>query len=221
MTRHGITWLIAGGVLTALALVVFFPQTLRSEPEKKTLEDRVAALEQELASRPSVAIVDIEPIVNDYKKTADFKAKRKEYLDARQSELDGMKDAIAKLKERQDKAPADSEEWWECEGKITAKERLMSLRTKQIEDEINTMQMKDLEEVYKDILAAVRKVAAEKGIDLVYWKHGDIDEETWKIAREEGNLMSHRYMLDIRDILYASDKVRDITEDVKKALAPA
>jgi Skp family chaperone for outer membrane proteins len=96
----------------------------------------------------------------------------------------------------------------------------MDLRAKQVEEEIKNMQMKDLEEVYKDILVVVRKVAAEMGIDLVYWKHGDIDEETWKLAREEGNLMSHRYMLDIRNILYASDKVTDITEDVKKALAP-
>jgi len=220
MARYGFISLIVICAVIVAAVMVFFPQAVRSETNQKTLEERVAALEQEIAERPSVAVVDLETLVNDYKKTADFKARRKGVIDARQSELDSMKDAIDKLKERQDKAPRDSEEWWDCEGKINTKGRLMQLRAKQVDEEIKDMQMKDLEEVYKDILAAVRKVAADRGIDLVYWKHGDIDEETWKLAREEGNLMSHRYMLDIRNILYTSDRVADITADVKKALAP-
>ena len=103
--------------------------------------------------------------------------------------------------------------------KINPKERLLVLRQRQFEEELKQMQMKDLEIVYKDILAAIRKYAVENGYDLILWRHGDVDEETWELARQEGNLMSHRYMVDIRPILYAGDGVPDVTEDLEKILA--
>jgi Skp family chaperone for outer membrane proteins len=221
MSRYGITGLIMLCGLLAAALVILFPQVTRSETNEKTLEQRVAALEQELASRPKTAIVDLEAVVNGYKKTADLRAKRKDFIESKQKEVDAIREAIASLKERQDKAVRDSEDWWDCEGKIATKERVLELRTKQIEEEIKNLQMKDLEDVYKDIVAVVRKIAADKGLDLVCWKHSDIDEETWKLARMEGNLMSHRYMLDIRPILYTSNNVADITQDVRKVLPAA
>jgi len=215
MRRYGL--IIAAGI-AAVAALVLPPMVTRSAADEKTLEERVAALEQQIAARPSIAVVDVEALVNGYKKTADMKAAIKKFVEDEQGKLDAMKDAVAKMKEMQDKYQLESGEWWDYEGKISAKERQMELRARQVDEQVKAMQMKGLEDVYKDVLAAVRKCAAEKGIDLVYWKHGDIDEETWKIAREEGNPMAQTYMIDIRPILYASDKVMDITKDVKKAL---
>lgn len=209
--------IFAAGIAVVAALAMLGPAR-RTAADEKTLEERVAALEQQIAARPSIAVVDVEALVNGYKKTADMKAAIKKFVEEEQGKLDAMKDAVAKMKEMQDKYQRESGEWWDYEGKISAKERQMELRARQVDEQVKAMQMKGLEDVYKDVLAAVRKCAAEKGIDLVYWKHGDIDEETWKIAREEGNPMAQTYMIDIRPILYASDKVMDITEDVKKAL---
>lgn len=210
--------LIFAAGIAAVAALVLLPPVTRSAADEKTLEERVAALEQQIAARPAMAVVDVEALVNGYKKTADMKAAIKKFVEEEQGKLDAMKDAVAKMKEMQDKYQRESGDWWDYEGKISAKERQMELRARQVDEQVKAMQMKGLEDVYKDVLAAVRKCAAEKGIDLVYWKHGDIDEETWKIAREEGNPMAQTYMIDIRPILYASDKVMDITEDVKKAL---
>lgn len=219
MTRQSLFVLIVLGSVFALAAAALFPAITHSEPDDKTLEQRVAALEQELASRPRTAVVDVEELVNSYKKTAELKKRRTDLIKDEKEKLDTLSQIINEIRQKQERERKDSEGWWENEMSAVTKERELAIRQRQFEEKIKGMQMQDLETVYRDIVAAIRKCAADKGISLVFWRHADIDEETWQIARREGNLMSHRYMIDIRPILHADEKVQDITEDVEKALA--
>lgn len=218
MTRQSLIALIVLGSVFGLAAALF-PEIIRSETAEKTLEQRVAALEQELASRPATAVVDVEELVNTYKKTAELKKRRTDLINEEKEKLDTLSQIIGEVRQKQERERRDSEGWWENEMGAVTKERELAVRQRLFEEKIKRMQMQDLEEVYRDIVASIRKCAVEKGVSLVFWRHADIDEETWQIARREGNLMSHRYMIDIRPILYADEKVQDITEDVKKILA--
>ncbi len=218
MSRYGFVVLIAACVVVALVLAGLSPRVTHSETRGNTLEERVADLERRLASRPAVAVVDLEEVVNNYKKTADLKQRRADFIRRERSKLETVQDTINERKQKQERMPKDSEQWWDEQTKIGPRERELAVRWQQFERKVKRMQMRDLEEVYKDIVSAIGKVAVQKGVNVVFWRHGGIDEETWALARQEGNLMSHRYMIDIRPILYADDTVTDITEDVKKAL---
>ncbi len=219
MSRHGLIIMTITGAVVALALSGLFPGVTHCAQREKTLEERVAALEKELASRPRAALVDLEELITYYKKTADLKKRRMDFINRRKNILETVQNAIEERKQKQERMPRDSTQWWKEEMEIVSRERELAVRWRQFEAKVKQMQMQNLEEVYKDIVASIRKYASEKGINLVFWKHGDIDEETWGIARREGNLMSHRYMIDIRPILHVDDSVDDITNDVKKILA--
>ncbi len=191
-----------------------------------SVDERVAVLEKRLASFeqkvgktiPVVVTADLETIVND---CSLMKQIRKDLIARR----DTVKNRIDSLKAQHDRAVAQqkmakekSEAWWNWEKKIRPLKYEIEVMTRSLAEELMLAEMTGVEKVYEQVRAAIKEIATAKGYTVVLWNPPAITKETWEMARNRGNLFQHRYMIDVRPLLYCDEKVIDITADVIKTL---
>ncbi len=188
----------------------------------KTLEERVAALEGKIngpgATVPQLAVANLEKLVNDCPTMRGLRKSLIQYRDTEGAKLNSLKASIEENRRKQQNAPRDSEEWWRWEEIIRSDRIEYDARSKYLTQSLLDREMKNVETVYKEVLGAVEKYAGAKGYTIVFWKPPAISDEIWEMARKQGNPLQHRYMIDVRPILYCSEKTVDITDDVLKVL---
>jgi len=217
LTYIGLAFLLVG--VLAVCLFIF---PAGAAGQGKTLEERVAALERKIngtgATVPQLAVADLEKLVNDCPTMQGLRKSLIQYRDAESAKLETLKASIEGNRRKQQNAPQDSEEWWKWEEIIRSEQIEYDARNKYLAQSLLNMEMKNVETVYKEIISAVEKYAGAKGYTIVLWKPPVISDEVWEMARKQGNPLQHRYMIDVRPILYCSEKAVDITDDLLKTL---
>lgn len=204
----------------------------------RTLEDRISVLENELEALRSApapepapiandapatfsAVANLEKLVNDSPRMVRMRDELKKYRDEEMKKIDDLKTRLETSIQKQKLTHQGSEEYWKWEKIIRPLKLEHKGMSGLLATELATRQMKNIEIVYEEIITAIAKYAEQKGYSYVFWLPGKIDKEVWDIARKQGNLFQHRYMIDVRPILYCSGKVDDITDDILKILKTA
>lgn len=217
LTYIGLAFLLVGVLAVGLHI---FPAGAAGQ--NKTLEERVAALERKIngpgTTVPQLAVADLEKLVNNCPTMQGLRKNLIQYRDAESAKLETLKASIEGNRRKQHNAPQDSEEWWKWEEIIRSAQIEYDARNKYLTQSLLNMEMKNVETVYKEVINAVEKYAGAKDYTIVLWKPPAISDEVWEMARKQGNPLQHRYMIDVRPILYCSEKAVDITDDVLKTL---
>ncbi len=189
-----------------------------------TADERIAALEKKLVALeekvgktiPVVAVADLEVLVNDCVLMKEIRADLIKKRDDGKARIELLKARYDKDVAQQKLTKENSEAWWNWEKKIRPLKYEIEVATRTLAEELMFGEMKGVEKVYEHVRAAIKEVAQVKGYTVVLWNPPAITKETWEMARSRGNLFQHRYMIDVRPLLYCDEKVVDITADVIK-----
>lgn len=157
------------------------------------------------APQAKIAVCDVAAIFKEYQKSKDLTREDEEKRIALEEENNTRTKAIQKLENRLTKLNADSKEYDDCLNEMTK----LSLDRKSWSDLQGELLLRTTyrrtEDLYKEILAMVKTIAREKGLDLVLFKEG---EDT-----KARNLNEMLQTMSTRKVLYSSANV-EITEEI-------
>jgi len=159
------------------------------------------------AEPTSVAIVNVEKALNDLAELADLNTALKARVDARQKDLDDLRDRIKRLDEELKLQPENStEKRRELRAQIFELTETAKARTNVYQSLINIEKGEIIRPLYTKLVAGVGEVAAKEGYDLVLFDNRalEVPLDTQAVINE---------VIQQKSILYANERL-DITDQV-------
>ena len=161
------------------------------------------------AAPSGTAVVSVPEVMATSKRAEKLQKKIMEQRDAALAELDKLKAQLQAVKADMETRKPGSADYTKLKKEFMQKNAEMEVQKEFLQQDLMTQNQAAMEQLYSDILAAVEKVAMEKGYELV------LDKD--KIEFPSNNTNELTLIIQTHKVLYHADYL-DITADVVDAV---